>query len=188
MTQDEVDKIYAYLHENYEYRGGELIRAKKISGSYVGKKFGSVFIPSNKGRPTIRGDLNIEGKIRSINLDRAIFIYHTRTNPMAINHIDKNPFNNNIENLEELSLREMPHMHASNFKGIKSYKGRNGTRYYPYINNRTFGGYPSFEEAHAAYLKIKTELKSFATNEEAKIAGEQVIKKYRQALDNLADR
>ena len=48
-------------------------------------------------------------------------------------------------------------------------------------NNVYVGSYKTPEEAHEAYLKAKADA-------EVKDAGDKVIKKYAQALTNLADR
>ena len=48
MTQDEIDLIYEYLHTNYRYDDGELIRIKASKGKKIGEKFGYFYSKENK--------------------------------------------------------------------------------------------------------------------------------------------
>ena len=165
MTQDEVDLIYNYLHENYEYRDGNLIRIKKTCNGQapVGHNMGYVFTPSNKGRPTLRTSFTVNKKRYCINVDRLIFIFHFKILPQVIVHIDNNPMNNKIENLNAATSYDVNNKNIEKFHGVKIYKGKNGDRYYPYLRKKgkkestTFGAYSSYQEAHAAYLKAKEE-------------------------------
>jgi hypothetical protein len=163
MTQDEVNLLYEYLHEHYKYEDGELIRTKKtLNGpAPVGHKLGSMFTPSNKGRPNFRAAFTLNGKRYTTSLDILIFIYHHKYKPKVIVHKDNNPLNNEIENLIETNSRSLSFRNAENFKGVKIYHGKKGIRYYPRLligtKETTLGGFDSFEEAREEYLKAKKE-------------------------------
>ncbi len=164
MTDDEVQMIYENLHENYEYRGGKLIIKKWVSGrSKRNLQAGYFHLPTNKGRVTERLRLNLDGKIRSLNLDRAIFCYHYKKIPQCIEHINGNPVDHKIENLKESNSYVINNKNITSWKGVKTYQGKNGTRYYPYLysegKHKTLGGYDNFDDAHAAYLKAKEQIK-----------------------------
>lgn len=165
MTEAEVELIYNYLHENYEYRDGELIRKKWLSGtSKLNKSVGTLSIPNNSGRLVSRISFVINAKRKCMNLDRAIYLYHHRYIPFAINHIDDNPTNNKIENLQKTSSKTLNNKNIKNWSGVKTYRGKNRERYYPYLlingKEKTLGGYDYYQEAHAAYLKAKEEYAS----------------------------
>jgi hypothetical protein len=98
MTQDEVDLIYDYLHENYEYSEGELIVKNDIhNGHRRGTKIGQ-FSFDEKRNPEIL--THIAAHKDTLRLSHAIYIYHHKIKPKLIVYIDGNPTNTNIENLQ----------------------------------------------------------------------------------------
>ncbi len=99
MTQDEVDLIYAYLHEHYEYRDGELLFKTKRPGTSIGKAIGCNIYDEKRDRTFFVSGLRINGKTITKSLSTWIYIYHNKKPPGFIKHQDGNPANNRIENL-----------------------------------------------------------------------------------------
>ena len=93
MTQDEVDKIYEYLHENYEYRDGELIKIKNGPGYKIGHKLGS-FETTISGTLKNMAQLKINNKRYSRGLHQFIYLYHYKRLPKYVRHLDGNHSNN----------------------------------------------------------------------------------------------
>ncbi len=101
MNQDEVDMIYDYLHENYEYRDGDLISKRTSRGRLsVGKAIGSFCHARSSGEPIINCSLTINKKRFSIQLKHLVYIYHHKIRPKNILLKDGNPVNARIENLQ----------------------------------------------------------------------------------------
>jgi len=100
MTQDEVDLIYDYLHENYEYWDGELIAKKTTKGIKKGRALGH-FSYRRNGHPIIQGRIKINGKSYLIDVRKLIFIYHNKYDPKFVINKDGNILNSYIENLME---------------------------------------------------------------------------------------
>ena len=96
MTQDEVDLIYEYLHENYEYQDGELFSKRK------NRVIGHI---SEDGRMSLTLNKKILGRIILISIAKCVFIYHFKKCPKYIKHINNNPMDNKIENLAEINNR-----------------------------------------------------------------------------------
>jgi len=100
MTQDEVDLIYEYLHENYEYRNGKLIVRNDIrKGHKKGVEIGQ-FRFSEENSPRIM--INIPVHKHSLRLSHAIYIYFEKVKPKNIVFLDGNPTNNAIQNLKSM--------------------------------------------------------------------------------------
>lgn len=97
MTQEEVNLIYDYLHENYEYRNGELFSKRK------NRVIGHI---SEDGRMSFTLNKKILGRVILISIAKCVFIYHFKKYPKYIEHINKNPMDNKIENLIETSTRK----------------------------------------------------------------------------------
>src|SRR5438132_1594639 len=121
MTQDEVDLIYNYLHENYEYRDdGNLIYKKIRRGCRpLGKAIGSFNYSSGSGRPIITVYISLNKKRYSMQLKHCIYIYHNKIKPKNITYIDGNLSNTRIENLRSEETRHMC-QHDENISHSKS--------------------------------------------------------------------
>ena len=124
MTQEEIDLIYNYLHENYEYSKGEFIR-KKDSRAH------------KKGSP-VKGQLNFSDKqtiVLCMSLSvfktpntpyaKLIFLYHHKIYPKYLKFLDKNPMNCNIENL----MQSHKQLKSVEFKKFYKVLTKNGVRY-----------------------------------------------------------
>src|SRR5271170_1477083 len=97
MTQDEVDIIYNYLHEHYEYKDGEFFSKRK------NKIIGHI---SDDGRISFTINKKILGRVKLISIAKCVFIFHFKKCPQYIKHINKNPMDNKIENLSEAGNRK----------------------------------------------------------------------------------
>lgn len=162
MTDDEVELIYEYLHDNYTYNNGELIRTKEIHGSQIGRSLGT-FRCYPDGNATIVARFNIDKKKYSKSLFYLIWLYHYKEMPRYIQHLDGNKTNNKIENLIKSENRIIKKT-SSKEKGYFLVKDAKSIRWRARItvNNKiiNLGTYINEEEAHAAYLKAKEEYKN----------------------------
>ena len=95
MTQEEVDLIYDYLHENYEYKDGELIRKN-------GEKLGSVATKNNS--ILFRTSLLINGEIKHFIMKKLMYIYYKKQYADFVLCVDGNEFNLHEINLLKTSL------------------------------------------------------------------------------------
>ncbi len=133
MTQDEVDLIYDYLHENYKYYEGNLIVVRtKRGGCKVGSSIGSFNYKRTSGSPILSCSLTIEGRRFNMQLKHLIYIYHHKEKPRNIYFLDKNPMNCAIENLMATKSLNKFIQQKENYAGKSgatpySYKGT--TRY-----------------------------------------------------------
>ncbi len=152
MTQDEVNLIYDYLHENYEYKEGQLIRLKDNVFYRKGSSLGS-FIHNCK-TPFEKVGLFINKINLTIPLSHLIYIYFNKIRPETILHLDGNSTNNEIDNLKPLSRVKMQHTKRE----LKSFKG--------YLETTLKSG----EKAYRCVISlkgIKVSLGQFKTKEEA---------------------
>jgi hypothetical protein len=160
MTQEEVDLIYDYLHENYEYEDGNLIRINNNKFHKKGTSLGSYFY--NCKTPYIKVTLNIKQKNMYFPLSHLIWIYFNKEIPEVINYKDGNSVNNRFDNLEHLSKTQMQHKkrELKEFKGYKENKLKDGTPVYRAIislkgTKISLGQYKTISEALYIYYKAK---------------------------------
>ncbi len=184
MTEEEVQLIYDYLHENYDYRDGELI-AKNNSGRRVkGEKCGYFHYSSDYP------EIKMRIKNKGFNLSKLIYIYHFKTNPTTLEHLDGNIANNKIENLNQISRSvAIANKATDKYKGyqevIVSGKRRFSVRLN--IDGRliSFGTYGTKEEAREIYLKIKKIYLSGVSNlEELKNEARKLNPKIKSSITN----
>lgn len=152
MTQDEVDLIYDYLHENYRYDDGELIRIKKLGKWVKGTALGTLFHREG-ARFEIRSGIRVSGKTYSLPISKFIYIFHHKIYPHYVDFLDGNPTNTRIENLTDAKRRNAQ-IHQKN-KGYTIVKTKNGDRYratiYMRNKNVSLGQYSSSEMASSIY-------------------------------------
>ena len=158
MTQDEVDLIYDYLHENYRYEDGELIRTTTKQGANIGDRYGTVTIEREK-RIVINCSINIKKKKKIVNLAHMIYIFFHKKKPDFIAYIDGNYANTKIENLLEMSRTEQL-LTLLDGRGFYPIKGKNGKiRYHCQFNVEketiSLGVFNNPTDAHNLYLKAK---------------------------------
>ncbi len=104
MTEDEVKLIYGYLHENYEYRDGELIRTTTKQNNTLGSKKG--FIGKKEGQYKMQASIAVNGKTFRCPLNKLVYLFHTKKMAAYLINCDGNITNNKIENLKEISKYE----------------------------------------------------------------------------------
>ena len=131
MTQEEVNLIYDYLHENFKYKDGDLIHKydTKNKSKKQGERLGS-FFPHTIADPYLVSSVTINNKRYRMKLIKFIFIYHNKYLPLRVYQIDHNPMNTKIENLEESSQSIIQHKKAldriNKFPMVKNKDGTHG--------------------------------------------------------------
>jgi hypothetical protein len=135
----------------------ENILSKRLVGD-VGNKYYAVTLCNNKNRKQIKVSV----------LVAMGFLNHTPNGyvGLTVDHIDNNPLNNNVDNLQVITKRENS---SKDRKGISKYTGvtfnkkSNKWRSQIWINgkNKTLGSFDDELEAHRAYQKeLQQHLKS----------------------------
>lgn len=89
---------------------------------------------------------------------RLIFLYHNGYLPKLIDHKDRNPRNNNIDNLREATRSQnqanrKQQKNKSGFKGVHQHIGRKSFYALISVNKKSFrlGSFKTAEEASVAY-------------------------------------
>lgn len=154
MTQDEVNQIYDYLHENYRYEDGNLIYKNTRGMQVAGKSAG--YFHHSCGYPAMK--MRLQGK--TFNLSKLIYIYHFKKEPLILDFIDNNPVNTKIENLVETTRKKILAEKAiGKYKGYKEVIQNGLVRFNVRLNVNgkliSFGTYETREEARSIYLKVK---------------------------------
>ncbi len=98
MTDEEVQMIYEYLHENYKYRDGELVSKLTRKGIKKGRSLG-YFNYRVFGKPILQGRLKVNDKKYNLDVRKLIYLFHNHIYPEFIISKDGNVTNNKIENL-----------------------------------------------------------------------------------------
>ena len=120
MTEEEVQHIYDYLHENYTYRSGELICKKNGSGRVVGRALGSFKYSKNNERASIRCQIKLKDKIKYFQIQKLIYLFHHNKYEKYIKFLDGNALNTKIENLIPCVKQEF-YVKEYYFKSKKGY-------------------------------------------------------------------
>ncbi len=170
MTQDEVDLIYDYLHENYEYKGGDLISKIECGQrhTYKGHKPGCL---KKESETNIQIYMRVTVNKKSYDHPSAFFIYlyHFKIWPERIQFKDNNGLNTEIDNLILSTKKEMEHEKAIHKKGYYKKILKNGEiRYFSLLRTSIgfiyLGSYESEKDAFQIhkyarnkYIKCKTE-------------------------------
>jgi hypothetical protein len=104
-----------FLHEIFDYKNGFLYWKVKFSRKInIGQKAGC-----DKGNGYFKTVINEKNYFNH----RLIFLYHYGYMPKIVDHINKNPADNKIENLREASLTENQYnrkLNKNNTSGIKN--------------------------------------------------------------------
>jgi hypothetical protein len=165
MTEAEVELIYEYLHENYEYRDGELIAKHDVKYSKrKGQRIGA--FDDVNGTACLKVCLKIKSHHFYISLAQAIYLFHKKIFAPHLLQLDRNRMNTRFENLKPSCLSEIRFHNISNrntetgFPNVRASKGKFIGRF-AYKNKRySTKAFDTPEEAHAAYLKAKEEYAS----------------------------
>lgn len=161
MTQDEVDLIYDYLHEHYEYKDGELIRKVNLRNRKKGDVLGSVNTSERRGRLKIQCSIFVHKKTYSMQLQHLVWLFHYKKKAKYLRKKDQNPMNHRIENLEECTLSQTHHPDNYNRKrqGYFILKKNGVIRYRAIVQPRgqviSLDSYDSPEEAYEAHCHAK---------------------------------
>ena len=150
ITQKRLQELYSYDVDGF------LVCKQKIHSNNSKNKIGDrVGYFNEKKRICIVG-LNK----RTYYLHQLIYLYHHGYIPAIIDHIDRNPMNNRIENLRESSVKSNlanksdmtgKKKNKTGFTGVSQTK--NGKRFFSSINQKLIGYYDTAEEAHEAYKR-----------------------------------
>ena len=185
MTEEEVQEIYDYLHENYRYEDGDLIRksvSPKNKKVKVGDKLGSFFYQSDQ-QPRIRCTLYVNKKNHTKNLSHFIYLYCTKQWPKVIDYLDANPTNCRIENLKSCSRVEVES--KKEVRGWKPYISSTGkTRYritlqIGAVQKIHFGSCETAKEAREVYDLAKK------IHVEERLPADEIKKKVMTAFPHL---
>jgi hypothetical protein len=130
MTQNDIDIIYDYLHENYDYHIDghlihkfDLLNKSKIKGQQLGS-----FFHQTASEPYLMSSVTVNKKRYRMKLIKLIFIYHNKSLPSRLYQIDKNPMNTRIENLEESNQSLIQHKSLLYKKfDMPKFKNKDGT-------------------------------------------------------------
>jgi len=150
LTQEQVRAIFDYDGEN-----GWLIRKKDKYERIVNRPCGHK--PNGKGY----GHVGIGGKWYCTH--RIIWLWHHGYLSKFIDHIDRNPMNNKIENLRPITLSENQHNQTKRINNSSGYFGvsfhKQTGRFVAYIGvdnkNTNLGYFPTPEEAFLEYMLAK---------------------------------
>jgi hypothetical protein len=153
LTQD-------YLKQLFTYDNGKLFwRVSRTNSVRIGNEAGST--RNDNGRRII----NLDGKV--VYAHRMIFLFHHGWLPAEIDHIDRNPSNNRIENLRSVTRAEnqrntgLRKDNTSGVKGVCWYEPTKRWTAQIRINGvrKRLGYFKNLEEAAAvmdsAYLKLQ---------------------------------
>jgi hypothetical protein len=146
------------VRELFDYKDGQLIwvndrKANKVSGQVAG---------------TVSKDRYVQIKInnRLYKAHRLIFLWHKGYLPAVIDHIDRDPLNNKIDNLRECTVSENTcnskrySTNTSGFKGVSWNTQMNKWKAEVTVNGvRHFGGYyDTPEEANEVTTELRERL------------------------------
>ena len=152
LTKEQVQSLFNYHQDGY------LTWAIAIGSRKIGKIAGCFDKSTNYWRVMINK--------KHYKLHRVIFLYHHGFLPKEIDHIDKNTFNNKIENLrpctpsENCYNRKFRKDNTSGAKGVTYRKDINKWQAYITFNKvrKSLGTFKNFEDAKNAYEKASLEL------------------------------
>lgn len=155
MKQDDVNLIYNYLKERFDYRNDGLFIDKTTRQPWFGnqcKRSNQLFFEI-----TIR----TEGKKFHMSYGHAIYIYHHQIKPKYLEYINENTVDYRIENLKPINMSQRILKEDCNKKNKHGFRGvvKDGNRFgarigingkYKYIS-----WHDTAEKAHEAYLQAK---------------------------------
>ncbi len=153
-----------HLRELLVYRDGDLIWSAKVYG-HGGQKKGHVAgTVSDAGNGYLRRRIGIRGKIYMAH--HLVFLYHHGFIPKQLDHIDRNPLNNRIENLrvaddsQQEANKKIRSDNKSGYRGV--FWNKQKSKWHAKICKDKLhidlGRFHSAESAAAAYNKAAKKL------------------------------
>lgn len=147
-----------YIKEHFEYKDGELYWKKKPSKKSIHVKVGNL---AGTICDNLYKQVSLGGKFYYTH--RLIFAMFYGYFPKSIDHIDRNPQNNKIENLREATQSQNNYNasirkdNTSGFKNVYWDKRRNQWVVMIKVNkkNKHIGYYDSFQEAKESAIKAR---------------------------------
>jgi hypothetical protein len=140
-----------FLRKNYHYEDGFLYSI--TTGNLVGH-----FNGNGRVQITIR----LSGKKKQFYAHRLIFLYHNGYLPEIVDHIDRDPANNKIENLRAATPTESScnriTPNASGYPGVDKYNKRWRAKIRYQNKHIHIGYFDTPEEAYKAYNTTRLEL------------------------------
>ncbi len=157
MNQEEVDLIYAYLHEKYYYNDeGHLIN-KKTNDIVYG------YLDMSSKRLLFRHRFSFNKKKYNWSLGHIIYLMHHKIKPKYIIYVNGNNSDNRIQNIKVASLSEvmldsdLSVKNKHGLKGVIKDNKRYGARLWTGKTYKYVGWFYTPEQAHEAYLLAKKE-------------------------------
>lgn len=187
MTDEEVELIYNYLHENYEYVDGELIVKKNRNNAYKkGHVLGDVRI-RYVGRSYMATTVCVGGVSYSYALSKFIYLYFNKTLPRFIKYVNGNSMDTRIENIRPLKEVSEILTYESRIKKPRGFSvDKKCGRYIVqslFKNKMVYvGAYKDKKEAHDAYVYLDHLLRNELTPPDEAI--EKTLSKYPRPLKN----
>jgi hypothetical protein len=181
MKQNEVDLIYDYLHENYEYRDdGNLIAIKKTLSKNIGDVLGVFCVNKRTGYATLRTHIKHKHVSKVFQLHHLIYLFHHKIKPERVIFLDNNKTNTRIENLRAAGIIGTNLLPSEKINGYTIVKKLDKIFYRAVIqiNNEkiVMGQYKTKEEAKFIYDECKKILrKKLLTKKELKEAIKKLI-------------
>lgn len=155
-----IEELRQYLHEHFRYdeESGHLIYTKKVANrTEVGDIAGSINACGYRAT-TIKG---VHYYIHHL-----IWVFHFGSWPDELDHIDRNPSNNRIENLRLTNKIQQQFNRDANSNNVS---GIRGVAYYP-DRNKPY-------RVELQYKGVKSPTRSFYTADEAKKYAEAEYKR-----------
>ena len=159
MTEAEVELIYNYLHENYEYRDGELIAKNNRFGHKIGSRLGSVSYGNNVIAPCIKSIIVINKRRFASTLAQFVFIYHYKKHTQYLQYLDDNKMNTKIENIFPADIKNVYLQKFQDARGFVPVETSLGVRYRVIVTNEYkslyLGKYKTEDQAYNVYRYSK---------------------------------
>jgi len=165
MNQEEVDLIYEYLHENYEYYEGDFIRKYNSRGRKKGSKLIGQINYTDIQKISLCVSIP-KLNIANIPYAKLVYIYHTKVYPKYLKFNDSNSMNCAFENLTKLSRQPKD---CINFSEVKT---KSGIRYRIsfYLNGKGISlGQPKNKEIAIKIYQTAVELMNEGVNTEIEL-------------------